>query len=199
MIADRKSALEAPPYKIFLDTNVVNKIVEYGEYFFDNHLDEEKLEVYSSIRSEDKEDIEALHDTLTAFKRICMSLYLSETTLTEIDNTREPNKRHHLLNYAGEVFVHWREWGAREVNLQFDDAKSFKALVEKEALSLNYLRDYADRKLLAEAIVLGCQVFLTMDRKTIWSKRSKVELKGLRILRPSELWKELQPWVGLWC
>jgi hypothetical protein len=35
------------PSKIFLDTSVVNKVVEFGEYIFDNYLSDRELAAYN--------------------------------------------------------------------------------------------------------------------------------------------------------
>ncbi|MGH9428640.1 MAG: hypothetical protein ACRD2L_20310, partial [Terriglobia bacterium] len=136
--------LPTPPNCIFLDTNVVNKVVEFGEYLFDNYLAEEEREEYDRRPVEDQEDIEALHDICLVGQRLCLPLYISDFTIHELSQTPIEPKRQHLLNYAREVFDHWLQWGDRKVKAAYLKKKRlqrFKRLMPKMA----FIPDEGDR------------------------------------------------------
>ncbi len=57
----------------------------------------------------------------------------------------------------------------------------------------------ADRELIGNAIGLGCDAFVTCDRKTIIKKRERLRQLPIRIMTPREWWGHMKPWVGLWC
>ena len=51
---------------------------------------------------------------------------------------------------------------------------------------LNVLPDETDRVLVVDALELGCNVFLTMDYRTIWKHREAVRRLGINVMRPVE-------------
>lgn len=125
------------PRCVFLDTSVVNKIVEFGEYLFDNCLGEEQQEEYHRRPIEDQEDIEALHDIFLVAQRVCLPLYISDYTVHELSRTPFECKRQHLLDYALEVFDHWLQWGdgkVKAVYLEGMKARFFEWCLERFGL-----------------------------------------------------------------
>ena len=181
-------------WRVFADTCVVNRIVDFGEYFFDNYLGGAALAEYERRSPEDQADIEALHDILVVYQRACMPLYVTETGLKEVAEARRVN----LASYAWEVFDHWRSWGDPQLWKRCS-SPSFAREAHELAATLTAFRDEADRLLVAEAITMGCDVFLTVDRKSLWSRRDQIEPASIRILRPVELWAALYPWAGIVC
>lgn len=178
--------------KVFLDTCVVNRLSDFGEYVFDNCLCGEAQSEYLRRPIEDQEDIEALRDIVQVFRRVCMPLYITPTTIEEIGRAN----RHFLENYTLEIFHHWWDWGDPQ-NRNILSSENFQARVTAVASTLTCFPDEPDRKLIAEAVVVECDIFLTVDRRSIWRHRDKVKIEALQILRPSELWSELGPWAAL--
>jgi len=181
-------------WRVFADTCVVNRIVEFGEYLFDNYLGGEALAEYERRSPADQADIEALHDIVAVYQRACMPVYVTETVLKEVAEARRAN----LASYAWEVFDHWRNWGDPQL-WERCSSPSFAREAHELAATLKALRDEADRLLVAEAIVMGCDVFLTVDRKSLWSRRDQIEPASVRILRPVELWAALYPRARIVC
>ena len=62
---------------------------------------------------------------------------------------------------------------------------------------LKALPQERDRRLFIDALELGCDIFLTMDYRTIWRRRGKVKEFGIKIMRPVELFEYVRPWAGL--
>lgn len=192
-----RTEVDKLPKRIFLDTSVVNKVVEFGEYLFDDYLAGSSLREYKRRPSEDQEDIDALHYLFQVYQRLCMPMCVSQTTLCELGRTMDSDKRNHLLQYAGEVIDHWLTGvdTRRPTAIKSDE---FKDTCVSISQNLTFLPDDGDRLLFAEAVLFGCDAFLTMDRKTIWCHREQLGIYGVRVLRPHELWKEMLPWAPLW-
>jgi len=179
-------------WRIFLDTCVVNRIVDFGEYFFDGYLAGEAEAEYLSRPLKDQEDVDALYDILQVYRRACMPTDISRTTLWEIWKARKPL----LAAHTSELFWHWLDWGNEEIRDRFSNIE-FDRLVETESETLGCFPGQADRRLIAEAIVLGCDVFLTVDRRSIWGRRRLMDGGSLLILRPVELWASLRHCAAL--
>ena len=62
---------------------------------------------------------------------------------------------------------------------------------------LKALPQEKDQRLFIDALELGCDIFLTMDYRTIWRRRGKVKEVGLKVMRPVELVERVRPWTGL--
>jgi predicted nucleic acid-binding protein len=176
--------------KIFLDTSVVNKVVEFGEYIFENYLSDDKVAAYKRRPLEDQHDIDALRRLFQGWHQMSMPLYISETTLAELNNTFDPSKRDRLMQYAWEVFEHWRAYGSEIARNEFESPE-FSRTVRRISRALIEVKGSVDRELLAEACSLSCDVFLTMDRRSLWNHRHRIPLTTVRILRPVELCAEL--------
>ena len=179
-------------WQVFADTCVVNRIVDFGEFFFDDYLAGETLSNYEKRPPEDRDDIDALHDILRVYHRMCMPLYVTEAVLNEVAASHRPD----LLSYAREIFHHWQTWGdlaiwKRALSRGFDDH------ADKIASTLRVIRGSNDRLLVAQALVMGCDVFLTVDRRSLWNRRAHESLSGISILRPRELWDAIRPWARL--
>jgi hypothetical protein len=110
--------------------------------------------------------------------------------VAELSDTLDPSKRDRLLQYALEVFEHWRAYGSETVRDEFE-SPDFSRTVRRLSRALTKVKGLVDRELLAEACSLGCHVFLTMDRRSLWNHRHRIPLTTVRILRPVELCAEL--------
>jgi len=64
--------------------------------------------------------------------------------------------------------------------------------------TLDALPELDDRLLVCDAIVYGCDAFITRDWRTVLSRRASLSHLPIRILAPSEWWEIVRPWAGLW-
>lgn len=190
MVSTIESALER---RVFADTCVINRLVDFGEYFFDNCLDGNVLKEYETRPSEDQEDIEALWSIVQVYWRASIPLYVSPTVLDEVERANH----HHLESFTREIMHHWMAWGDPDIWRRCN-AVEFESQVVQTAARLTGLKDHTDRILVSEAVEMGCDVFLTVDRKSLWNLRDTVKA-NIRIMRPIELWEELKPWAALVC
>ena len=175
---------ESVPAKIFLDTNVVNLIVEWPEHIF------EQVPVPPGVDECTAHDVEALMHLFYSGQRASWQLVASAKTIEEISQTADDRVREELLDYAIEVADrtsatsrHGRDLGRR----LYDSSL------------LGALPDPSDRELVGNAIGMNCDVFCTRDHRTIIRKRHFLPKLPLRILTPVEWWRSVKPWAGLWC
>ena len=96
--------------RVFLDTCVVNRIVEFREFMFDGYFHDETVDLYER-RQSDQEDIDSLHNIVQVARRACLPLFFGETTLSEISKTSDPDKRYLLEDFAVQIAEHQAEFG----------------------------------------------------------------------------------------
>lgn len=175
---------EEIPRKVFLDTNVVNLLVKFGEHVF------EQVSLPDGLDATRAHDAEALMHVFQVGQWDGWNILTSRKTLDEIAQTPDSHIRDDLLSYAvelvdlpGEETAHAASFGRRLVDTPFVSA----------------LPDLADRELVGNAIGLGCDTFCTCDRRTIIRKREHLSRLPLRIMTPVEWWAHIKPWAGLWC
>lgn len=171
------------PRRVFLDTNVVNLLVQQSEQIF------EQCSIPSYLEATRANDTEALMHVFHVGARANWDILASARVLEEISNTRDADQRAELLNYAVELVELTGDGVAHAASLG-------RRLVDAPFLAV--LPDLADRELIGNAVGFGCDVFCTRDRRTIISKRDRVHQLPLRILTPPEWWAHVKPWARLW-
>lgn len=173
------------PRRVFLDTNVINRLVKWREQIFDHEPIPPETEQTLTL------DIEALTHVFYVGGRANWDLVGSPKTLDELSRTRDPELRGDLLDYGIEVVDQHPESEDRRFALDFA-----RRLVD--TIFVAPLPDRADRELIGHAIGLGCDTFCTCDRATILSKRDRLQHIPLRIVTPAEWWAHVKPWAALW-
>lgn len=168
---------------MFLDTNIVNLLVKYGEQIFEQAPIPEGLDITRA------HDVEALMHVFHAGNRNPWDILAARKTLEEIEQTPDPELRADLLDYAVQLVDPPDE--------QSTFAADFGRRVADSSV-LAALPDPADRELLGYAIADQCDVFCTSDRRTIARHRNKLPKLPLRILSPPEWWAHVKPWFRLW-
>ena len=93
---------EKVPRRVFLDTCVVNFILDYGEQIHEN--------VSAPAAAGDRvvQDIDALHDIFLTGQRAMWQLAVSPHTYQEVIQTRDAVRRHHLETWFFEIWQYWR-------------------------------------------------------------------------------------------
>jgi hypothetical protein len=179
------------PGRVFLDTCVVNFMLDFGQQIHDGAA-------IPDIPRRDSADLEALRNLFLIGQRAMWQLAISPHTYFEIACTRDDGRLSDLHVWFQELWQYWRT--TIESN---DDLPSF---IEAEDVRvrtlvsgyLTCLPDVGDRILLCDALVYRCDLFCTRDWSTILKHR--LELAGLpiRIVTPSEWWALIQPHAHLW-
>jgi hypothetical protein len=172
------------PENIFLDTSVVNFILNYGEQIHDG------VAIPDNSTTWERRDIEALRDIWLTGQRTNWHLTISPTTIAEIQNTRNVEQLQALLGWASELWIYSKE-GASKLNRHRQKDRNVKMT------TLLLLSDAGDRKLIQEAIENGCDAFCTRDWKIILRIRDSLRDIPLLFVSPNEWWQRIAPYATL--
>jgi hypothetical protein len=171
------------PRRVFLDTNVVNFILDHGGSIFEgeppeNHLSERDLA-----------DIKALHFVFLTGERAHWELAVSPLTYQEISQTQCPVRRASLESWFQEVWAYWRDCFAEDGTLSDEYAEDLATKFGDSKL-LQAFPDKSDRRLICHALAYECDTFCTRDHKTIIKKAKLIDAElPLEILTPKQ-WGE---------
>ena len=190
------------PKLIFLDTNIVQHLHSFGEFIFDRVSTPDLEKKLSTLGPRVTDDIYALADFMALGVRSGWPLAVSPGTQREFRAIQDPNKRDTLIaweqrlaDYFAENFDQSR--GETEGS-SYSEMTHFTSLQRSRMADLlKAFPDRQDQQLFIDAVERGCDVFLTMDYKTIWQRRDKVKQFGLHVMRPVELLEYVRPWAGL--
>jgi hypothetical protein len=186
---DPKFAFEAIPRRVFLDTNVVNCLVKWGECIFESE------EPPSGLDATLLTDIASLTRIFVVGRRANWDIVVSDKTIQELSETLDNNLRNRLLNYGDGLIEYSTTNGVGQEDHQYASDLA-RRLVDSPFLAP--LPDASDRELVAHAIALNSDAFCTLDRRSIHRKRRQLRLIPLRILTPDEWWQHISPWAALW-
>jgi hypothetical protein len=179
------------PGRVFLDTCVVNFMLDYGPQVYDGAP-------LPPVGPREAADIEALRDICLVGQRAMWQLAISPYTYSEIARTRDRQRLGGLHQWFQELWQYWRS--------TIEENNDLPSFIEGEdvrvrALSSEYLSclpDAADRVLICDALVYRCELFCTRDWTTILKHRSALSGLPLEIVTPVEWWAKVRPYAGLW-
>ena len=201
-LSARDHSLPGFPRLIFLDTNIVQNLESFGEFIYDSYLSPELDEKLRRLGSRTAEDTLALAELMDLGRRAGLPIVISSRTREELAATPQPHRRFELMRWGAELARYSSELleaiaetseAPRPVDTGGPTPRQRRWMADLMAA----LPQEGDRQLVIDALELRCEVFLTMDYKTIWSVRDDIERFGIRILRPVELLDEIRPWAGL--
>ena len=199
---DQATGLPDLPQLIFLDTNIVQNLRSFGEFIFDRVSTPDLEKKLSPLGPRVTADIYALADFMALGVRAGWPLAVSPGTQREFRAMQDPNKRdaltaweQRLADYFAETFD--QSQGETEGSSYSETTRFTSLQRSRMADLLKAFLDKQDQQLLIDAVERGCDVFLTMDYKTIWQHRDKVKQFRLHVMRPVELLEYVRPWVGL--
>ena len=173
------------PYRIFLDSNVLQNLQKYGEFIW------EGIETY--ISEEDAENIKALRNIFSLNFRTNFEFALSNNSIREVSDKHDGV----YLQWAYDVLDHWMSCIEAYENSDAFSNNGEKILQQINDDQLKYL-SLKDKKILFDSVILECQVFLTMDKK-LWKNKKHLErMLKIKILQPFEYWQILEPFAALW-
>ena len=184
-------ALRDVPGRVFLDTCLVNFMLDHGEQIHDGTAP-------MGGSKHVLRDIEALRKIMIVGQRAMWQFALSPHTYQEIAATRNKARRYQLETWFADLWSHWLA-----VIRENDDLPTFIEAEETRVRtlasgSLDCLSDMADRVLICDAIVYRCDLFCTRDWTTILKHRSALKHLPLDVVTPAEWWTRIQPYARLW-
>ena len=184
--------LERLPGRLFLDSSTLQTLEAYGEFVYDGDSIEPGARILAV--PDGMRNCEALRDIMIVFQRGMFQLVLSENSLREVLARGRPtylNWALEVLDYCQGILSQYVESGA--------DAFSGGGPRLSEKITgpqFGYLSK-KDRALLADALALECDAFLTMDKKLARNAVHVERETGLKILEPVQYWEILRPWAAL--
>ena len=182
--------LQGVPHRVFLDTCVVNFILDHSGPIHDGE------DLPAGVDTLDVQDIDALRNVFLTGQRAGWQLAVSPFTYSEIAATADPVRLSNLHMWFQELWQYWRSVVASDDNMPtFIEADELRVRM----LISEYLRvlpDVNDRVLICDALVYRCDLFCNRDRKTILKHRAELTALPFGIVTPSEWWQRLQPVAG---
>lgn len=179
------------PGRVFLDTCIVNFMLDHGEQIHDGAS-------LSLVAANDVADVEALRHLMAVGQRAMWQLAISPFTYSEIARTRSEGRRRDLHTWFQELWQYWRSTVESNSDLpSFIEAEEIRVRM----LTSDYLTclpDVADRVLLSDALVYRCDLFCTRDRRTILKHRADLHELPIEIVSPTEWWARIRPYAAMW-
>lgn len=172
------------PFRVFLDSNVLQAIHEQGEAIFEN----QEFDPRFARSGVDIGDVDALRALMfvQGHGAGAFEFALSGNTLLEVEDRGEQS----YLRWAFDLLDYWQAclsespapfdgWGASRARLL--DGPSYGYLSTK------------DHALIRDALALECDTFLTIERKLPRCAEHLFRTTGIVVVRPPELWGAAQP------
>lgn len=180
------AAFQGIPHRIFLDSSTLQTLQSYGEFIYEN----EALGASDRIRRDPTgvSKLIALRYIMQVAERAPFEFALSDNSLLEV--TRRGDARY--LQWAYDVLDHWRACIEQAPPL----AVNLRIVAAMDSASYNYL-GAGDRALLKDALLLGCDSFLTMENKLPRNADHIRRTLNVRVLSPVEMWDLVRPWAAL--
>lgn len=129
-------------------------------------------------------ELDALRQIVFVLQRGSLPVAISVKSLREFLKISNRVKRNHLVNWNLELLEWW------EINKKYVKVPDVNQLRKARRLvnsgKIDFLTDSEDKLLVAEALVLGCNTFLTFDRKTVLCHKKKLARFGIDVLNPRE-------------
>ena len=174
------------PQRIFLDSSTLQTLQDYGGFIYEN----EELERDDPIRRDPAgpDKLDALRWIMRVAQRAPFQFALSENSFREVVRKNDPR----YLQWAHDVLDLWL--ACLEDIGSAGGSPQLAALVDSG--SYGYLSS-GDRALLKDAILLGCDTFLTMENSLARNADHIRSTLRIRVLRPIDMWEVMRPWAAL--
>lgn len=170
---------------LFLDTNIIQALHDFGEFIYDNYLSNYQSErIKQEFGSKMLSELDALRQIVFVIQRGSLPVAISVKSLRELLKISNQPKRDGLASWNFEL-IGW--WGENKRNMKFPEKNELEEATELVASGkLGFLKHFEDRFLIAEALVLECDTFLTLDRRTILVHKEELTKFGIDALSPRE-------------
>lgn len=179
------------PRRVFLDSSTLQTLQDYGEFIYDGGEISPTDKIWSIPNGFD--NIIALRKIVGVGNRGSLQLAISRNSLQEVlDRNRDT-----YLQWALEMLAYWE--GCLVAYEEHDYAFSGhgKALAAKfEGSRFDYLST-KDARLVRDAVLLECDVFLTMEGKLPKNALPIEKALGIKVMQPVGYWELLGPWAPL--
>lgn len=198
---DSFSRFNSIPGRIFLDTNVLQYLQDFGEYIFENYRENEeyfqgrKRRIIKGTRIFN--EIEALRDFFISINRAQFEMALSHAVYQEV--TARGDMR--FIQWFHDVWNHWEA-----VVSGYKNGEAFSENAEtnfKRAINDNSMHgslSEKDKNIVLDAIRFDCDALLTVDKYSRDQNKKIYVFRNysLMILTPVDLMEIIKPYQALW-
>ena len=188
------------PRRIFLDTNILQYLQDFGEYIFDHYIENENYFLTTKGNRIDKNnslylEIIALREILLGIDGTNVEFALSEIVYEEVMARRD----YDFYMWFSEMWNHWQETVGCYEECPFSDESQAKYEMAYRDNALLGNLSGKDRLIVLEAIRLDCNAILTVDKFADINKQNFIYSRyNLWLLKPTDLMKILKPFRALW-
>lgn len=180
---DVVSAWISLPRRIYLDTSTLQTVYDYGEVTWEG-------EAFEPIGRAAKveglaEEVDALRMIFLVNQRAMFEFVVTEASLREVEGRGRPNYTQWVYDVLDTWVIQSTGEEPQEQGTTFDDRR-FGNISRK------------DRRLLQDALDVGCDAFMTMERRLPTTAEFIERTTRLRVMRPTTYWHLLDPWAALY-
>jgi hypothetical protein len=183
------------PHRIFLDTNVLQYLMDFGTYIFEHEreYDDKFVARKIDIKVGDKlyYEILALHDIFLAIEYSIYQFALSESVYKEVIQKGD----NYFNQWFFDVWSHWEsvlnDYSGIELFSKESEVRYKKALTDKSLLGSYSFKDQA---ILLDAIRFDCDTLLTVDKfsRDQYKRIYVFDNYNLKILTPTDFMKLIE-------
>ena len=193
-----KTGLPPFPNLIFFDSNIVQNLHSFGELIYNHFLSDDMERKIRARGRRFSGDIFSLEQFMALGQRAGWPISVSANTMDELEVSNRPA----LISWGGKLaqYFHYNlaEADEEESGNSYSELRHFTTIQRLQlSAMLNDMPQESDRQLVIDAGEYECDIFLTMDYKTIWQHRNCADPLGIEIMRPVELLEYIRPWAGL--
>lgn len=190
---------KALPKRIFLDSNIVKYLLDFGEYIYEG-CNEDKTGFRDTSQklitktSRLFSEIEAMADIFRYIHRANFEFAISETVYQELSKKENP----HLSLWITDLNHHWQS-----VLESYQTPFSTEARIKYELAikDVRFITNISknDRAIILDAVRLDCNALLTVDRFADETNQKYILTKfGIMVLWPSDFIEMLKPFQALY-
>jgi hypothetical protein len=184
-------SFEQIPGRVYLDSSTLQTLQDYGEYIYDGGDVAQENKIWSIPNG--AQNLEALRQIMLVGSRGSLQLALSRNSLKEVLDRGSDN----YLQWALDMLDYWEGClAAYEDNGSAFSGKGNLLSTKLQENQFGYLST-KDAILIRDAILLECDVFLTMERKLPRNATHLEQKLGIKVLQPIGYWDLLRPWAAL--
>ena len=171
------------PRRIYLDTSTLQALYDYGGVIWE---DEAFHPTGRPAKDENlEEQLPSLSKIFQVNERAMFEFVTTEATLVEVSDRGQPRYRQWVDDVRDTWLVQSADsevppWGQTFYHRRF-------GMISRK-----------DRILLQDALDLGCDAFMTMEKRLPRNAEFIERMTGLRVMRPTDYWALLEPWAKLY-
>ena len=188
---DGSIPFEEFPWRIFLDTSVLQILQDYGEFIWDGGDIPPDDKIRSIPNGDD--NLFSLHGLFRINTRVPFEIALSKNSIKEVYN----RGRHDYLQWAYEMLDYWDNC----INSYKSEDLAFSGIgiglsQKTQDRKFGHLSEQ-DKLLIKDALMLECKGFLTMDLKLAKNSGHIEKELNILVITPKEFWELFKPWAPL--